>query len=324
MYTELTLSTVLEVEDKPLTVEPTSENTPQATESLPQAPEAQPLKENDPYTISEDGHIVGHDGFVVPANFTEFYERFPNYLRSVVRTSPIYGSEADRQDWEGELAMHLMTLPIDSKMREPGYNGRPNGCTDRIQAFNPDLSHGASFPRFFYWLKTCLRNHLFSLARKSTVDPLMLRSIGRHEMGDTSEFPVDTSEKEFGYHQAVEFLQESRDVMPHLHRRILLEQFSAYVVKFNPELIAVMTTLAHASSYTEAQKTLCMTEKTLLRARARLRKLYECFTSKDDELPPMQRRSYRQRMNMGRSRYNAPEPTPNPAVGFDFAMAETE
>jgi hypothetical protein len=37
----------------------------------------------DAFTVV-DGHYVGHDGFVVPKNFDEFHERFPQYVRNWV------------------------------------------------------------------------------------------------------------------------------------------------------------------------------------------------------------------------------------------------
>ncbi len=35
---------------------------------------------SDPFTI-RDGRYVGSDGFVVPRDFEEFYQRFPDYVR---------------------------------------------------------------------------------------------------------------------------------------------------------------------------------------------------------------------------------------------------
>jgi hypothetical protein len=53
----------------------------------------------DPFTIV-DGRYVGHDGFVVPKNFDEFHERFPQYVRHWVnrhvdRSTP----KEDAEDW---------------------------------------------------------------------------------------------------------------------------------------------------------------------------------------------------------------------------------
>jgi hypothetical protein len=47
-----------------------------------------------------DGHYVGHDGFVVPNDFAEFYERFPDHIRRwVQRHVKKSASNEDIDDW---------------------------------------------------------------------------------------------------------------------------------------------------------------------------------------------------------------------------------
>ena len=41
-------------------------------------------RRTDSFTVV-DGRYVGHDGFVVPQNFDEFHERFPEYIRNWVK-----------------------------------------------------------------------------------------------------------------------------------------------------------------------------------------------------------------------------------------------
>ncbi len=57
----------------------------------------------DPFTI-KDGHYVGSDRFVVPRDFDEFYQRFPDYVRNWVskhvRTS---APKEDVEDWTHDL-----------------------------------------------------------------------------------------------------------------------------------------------------------------------------------------------------------------------------
>jgi hypothetical protein len=43
---------------------------------------------SDPFTVV-DGHYLGHDGFVVPKNFDEFHERFPDYVHSSQAHIPV-------------------------------------------------------------------------------------------------------------------------------------------------------------------------------------------------------------------------------------------
>jgi len=42
--------------------------------------------ESDPFTV-RDGRYVGSDGFVVPRDFDEFYQRFPDYVRRCAAAS---------------------------------------------------------------------------------------------------------------------------------------------------------------------------------------------------------------------------------------------
>jgi hypothetical protein len=74
---------------------------------------------SDPITVV-DGRYVGHDGFVVPRDFDEFYERFPQHVRNWVgrhvdRSTP----KQDVEDWTQDLLIHLHCLPPNSKHREP-------------------------------------------------------------------------------------------------------------------------------------------------------------------------------------------------------------
>ena len=84
----------------------------------------------DPFTIT-DGRYVGSDGFVVPKDFEEFYQRFPDYVRNWVskhadRSDPKENLEDRTQD----LLIHLQHLPPTSKYREAGKE-------DIVATFDP-------------------------------------------------------------------------------------------------------------------------------------------------------------------------------------------
>jgi hypothetical protein len=70
---------------------------------------------SDPFTIA-DGRYVGSDGFVVPKDFEEFFERFPDYVRKWVskhadRSAP----KEDLEDRKQDLLIHLLNLPQTHK-----------------------------------------------------------------------------------------------------------------------------------------------------------------------------------------------------------------
>ncbi len=67
----------------------------------------------DPFLV-RDGRFVGDDGFIVPKNFDEFHERFPEYVRKWVRRhTEASASREDLEDWTQDLLIHLRYLPLN-------------------------------------------------------------------------------------------------------------------------------------------------------------------------------------------------------------------
>jgi len=76
--------------------------------------------ENRPYKVDSftirDGRYVGHDGFIVPKDFDEFHERFPQYVRNwVSRRAERWTTREELEDWTQDLLFHLQHLPSNSK-----------------------------------------------------------------------------------------------------------------------------------------------------------------------------------------------------------------
>jgi hypothetical protein len=119
----------------------------------------------DPFTVV-DGRYVGHDGFVVPKDFDEFHERFPQYVRNwvsrhVERSVP----KEDIEDWVQDLLIHLRYLPATSKHRKAGKQ-------DVIQTFDPCKHHGANVARFFNYINLCLANKFRSMHSARMNNPI--------------------------------------------------------------------------------------------------------------------------------------------------------
>src|ERR1700749_3305885 len=98
---------------------------------------SQQPKHNSAFTIDPTGHYVSSkDGFVVPKDFSEFHERFPNYVTSWVHKhiqNSYRRNMADVQDWVSDLTLHLMVLPERSLKRK-------NGFVVVISCFDPTLA----------------------------------------------------------------------------------------------------------------------------------------------------------------------------------------
>lgn len=119
----------------------------------------------DPFSVRE-GRFVGHDGFVVPKDFDEFHERFPNYVRNWVRRhTEASASREDLEDWTQDLLIHLRYLPLNSKHRDAG-------AEDVIQTFDPVKHFGANQARFQNYINLCLTNKFRSLYSKRRKDAL--------------------------------------------------------------------------------------------------------------------------------------------------------
>jgi hypothetical protein len=112
------------------------------------------------------GRFVGHDGFVVPKDFTEFHERFPEYVRNWVRRHMrVAASREDVEDWTQDLLIHLRFVPLNSKHRGAGKE-------DVIQTFDPMKHFGANQARFQNYINICLTNRLRTLQSKRMKDAL--------------------------------------------------------------------------------------------------------------------------------------------------------
>jgi hypothetical protein len=119
----------------------------------------------DPFTF-ENGHFVGHDGFIVPKDFAEFHERFPQYVAKWVSKRLRWrASIAEVEDWTQELMMHLHSLPSGSKFRLAGKQ-------DVVQTFDPVRMHGANEARFRYFINLCLANKFNTLYMRRKKKPM--------------------------------------------------------------------------------------------------------------------------------------------------------
>ncbi|MGD1108424.1 MAG: hypothetical protein ABR865_15385 [Terracidiphilus sp.] len=140
-------------------------NTKKSSTILENSESGQIALHDDAYIV-RDGHFVGHDGFIVPNSFSEFYQRFPNYVADWVRgrvRDCVSATEAE--DWTQELLLHLAALPSTSKFRRDGKQ-------DVIQTFSPDRMHGANEARFRSFINQCLGNKFNTLHAKWRKRPL--------------------------------------------------------------------------------------------------------------------------------------------------------
>jgi hypothetical protein len=247
----------------------------------------------EPFTISADGHYVGLDGFVVPKDFTEFYERFPRHIGEWVRRHCYYASgRAEAKDRESSMILHILSIPQDSIYRTPGYNGHAHGCTDRVMTFSPERCHGANRARFFYYINGILRNHLNTILRREQIEPT-----GYHRTIDIkmllTNADTDVHEDDLLYSLAYETYRQACRIDIAMESTVEVDEFRSFVEEYNSELIPVLDAMVKAETLVEARDVLGLSGQMFNRARTRLRTLHECMES--GRPVPSQRKVYTRR-----------------------------
>ena len=230
----------------------------------------------DPFTIV-DGRYVGHDGFVVPKNFDEFHERFPQHVRNWVnrhvdRSAP----KEDVEDWTQDLLIHLRFLPATSKHREAGKE-------DVVQTFDPHKHFGANSARFFNYINLCLGNKFRTTYTKRMKNPLCRpgnSSLSTH----CEETDRDQVGDEFCHAHSAHLRKRCERQEKQREDRHLIGEFVDFVQRNDSRTLPAMETMLTTGTV----------NADLCGKRSRLRQLGRCFLK--DEPVPKQRRPYRRRV----------------------------
>jgi len=247
--------------------------------------ENQPAK-FDSFTVM-DGRYVGNDGFVVPRDFEEFYERFPDYVRQwVSKHTPWFGSKEDLEDWTQDLMIHLYHLPQPSKYREAGKK-------DIVETFDPLKHYGANEARFRNYINLCLTNKFRTMHSKRMKDAL---SHPRNLSLDAETEGKDLRSVDDGYcHSHSAYLERAANAAEKEARDgAFLQEFADFVRRQDPKALLTIEALLATRAHGEAAEFLGITERDFVRMRGRLGQLGKCFLS--GEPVPKQRRPYKRRV----------------------------
>jgi hypothetical protein len=240
----------------------------------------------DPFTIV-DGRYVGHDGFVVPKNFDEFHERFPQYVRNwVYRHVDRSAPREDVEDWTQDLLIHLRYLPATSKHREAGKE-------DIVQTFDPRKHHGANQARFQNYINLCLGNKFRTMHSKRMKNPLCRPgnlSLTTH----FDETDRDQIGDEFCHSHSAYLRKRCERQEKQREARHALARFAEFVQREDSGMLPAMGAILATGNADAASQQLATTKVEVCRTRARLRHLGRCFLN--GEPVPRRRRPYRRRM----------------------------
>jgi len=238
----------------------------------------------DPFEV-RDGRYVGHDGFVVPKDFNEFYQRFPNYVHQWVgKHTGNSASKEDIEDWTQELLIHLFHLPKQSKHREVGNE-------DIIQTFDPSKHYGANQARFRNYVNLCLANRFRTMHSRRMKDALCRPN--KFSIDGTLESDCSVTE-DFCQSNSPQWREAARASDKEAADRALVHDFLHYVGKHDRRILSVVEALLVTQTQTEAAGALGLTENEFARIRRRLDKLRNCFLT--GEPAPKWWRPYRRRM----------------------------
>jgi len=240
---------------------------------------------SDPFTVT-DGRYVGNDGFVVPRDFEEFFERFPDYVRKW------FGKHADksapREDLEDrtqDLLIHLLNLPQTSKYREAGKK-------DIIQTFYPVKHYGANQARFRNYVNLCLANKLKTFHSKSLKNALFRP--GNLSLGAQLESEdLRTVDDEYCHSHSAYLQRAANASEKQAWDRSFLEEFVEFVRREDQNVLSTIEAIFTTGTQADAADWLGITETEFGRMRSRLGQLAKCFLS--GEPVPKQRRRYRKR-----------------------------
>jgi hypothetical protein len=273
------------------------------TLALQQRSLSEPSCTCDPFEYA-DGHYVGHDGFVVPKDFAEFYERFPDHIRRwVKRHADRCSSKEDIDDWTQDLCAHMSSLPATSKYRRDGKR-------DVVQTFDPFRHYGASLPRFLNYVNRCLANK-FRTIHAYHMKGLICRAgprsfsdiFGNESAGDKPHRAL--LEKL----NAIDFRSRKQ-----VDDKLLIAEFVDFVRAHNPPLLSVLGTMT--GTQTEAGQKLCATEAEVGRLYRQIRELGSSFLSRKR---PMQRKQRAGRRYRTKATASIPDLIPPPVrLSADF------
>jgi hypothetical protein len=226
----------------------------------------------DPFSV-RDGRFVGHDGFVVPKDFDEFHERFPEYVRKWVRRhTGASASREDVEDWTQDLLIHLRYLPRNSKHRDAGKE-------DVIQTFDPQKHFGANQARFQNYINLCLTNKFRSLHSKRMKDALS--QPGNMSLDTQSEWNDPCAvDDEFCHSHSVHLRRAANASEKWDQDRAFVGEFVDFVRCENPRNLFALEGIAVTSTLEEAARTLENTGADFRRAYRQLRKMGRTFLTR--------------------------------------------
>jgi hypothetical protein len=188
-------------------------------------------------------------------------------------------------DLEQDLLLYLCSLPAKSKFRQKGTNGRPNGCGDVIECFDPVRHFGATAGRFHNFVSLCLANRLSTIhygQRRSPLHhPNNVSICGSEPEAGSSQEAGEVSEEYLRKHAST-LIQEyrKRERSEDILLRVFVNEFVSFAEERAPETLRVIDAIQSTATFLEAEKKAGMSSREFKKNREQLLILRESFLEK--------------------------------------------
>ena len=234
---------------------------------------------------------MGEDGFIVPKNFGEFFARYPLRVRHWLTRRVRQRLSLDTiLDLEQDLLVYLCTLSPDSRFRRRGMNGRPGGCTDVIQCFDPVRHFGATAGRFHNFINLCLGNRLSTILARQRRNPLCNPrnvSIANFQENEGGPEPAGEVDEAYLRRHSSAFAEECprrSDAEDPVLKAYVCE-FEQFVLQAKPGLLGVVRGIQRSATVRDAEKTMGMSNYEFRRCRQELALLKDRFLEERKAVP---------------------------------------
>jgi hypothetical protein len=232
--------------------------------------------------------------FVVPMNFDEFYAWKPEYvLNWVKKRLGRFSIDEEVEDWTQDLLIHLRYLPQGSKYRQPGANGRVQGCQDVIETYDPIQAYGASERRFRSHFNNILGNKFLTVQSKRQKNPVLRPGNLPIGVGSSERDSETVLGDEFVHANSDYLVSHSERIAKQHDDRLYTNQFKEFVMNTDPAVYPALEALEFTGTISEAAKHINVSDSEFTRLRNRLKQLAECFS--EGTPVPKQRRQYKKR-----------------------------
>lgn len=222
------------------------------------------------------------DDFIVPATFSEFYDRYPKYVRTwLIR----HRCPQDLlEDFEHDIFEHFLTV---------SDNGRAKGIHDRIMSFSGDRIGGKSAGKFFYYINLLLTRRYMILIDRRVREPISKRNTLSINNGDPDQsetyvpgsVTVEELYSKHGCTQAADLDMEKLST-----DREFINGFLAFLKKNEPELLASAAMFMNSNTMSEMAEENSMAIKEVNKIKNRLKIMANLYSKGCKGIPRSRRK----------------------------------